>query len=249
VTATSTRSRCGAQPHPDLAPGLIASLRYKIDDNNTLRIGYTYDRGRHHQTGELGYLAINGFAAAYFPVDNPITDASGNIIEKRNRMSYAILHQASGEYAGRFFDNRLSLNVGVRAPFLRRDLTNNCFTTSASGFVDCLANNSMNAAYAAAHPPMPCRSSASSTTTACCRTQASPSTSRRASRCLPTIRRAAGSGYGQPVQRLLLFGERPQASRAETTDNYDVGVRYRSGKIWRRFGLVHAVPEPSGLGL
>jgi iron complex outermembrane receptor protein len=67
-------------------------------------------------------------------------------------MSYAILHQVSGEYAGRFFDNRLSLNVGVRAPFLRRDLTNNCFTTSASGFVDCLANNSMNAAYAAAHP-------------------------------------------------------------------------------------------------
>ena len=129
--------------------GVNASLRYKIDANNTLRVAYTYDRGRHHQTGELGYLRQDGFGQTPFPVDTPITDAAGNPIEKRNRMSYAILHQVSGEYSGRFLDNHLDVAIGLRAPFLRRDLTNNCFTTSAGGFVDCLGNASMNAAYAA----------------------------------------------------------------------------------------------------
>jgi iron complex outermembrane receptor protein len=132
--------------------GVNASLRYKINDHNTLRLAYTYDRGRHHQTGELGYLQQNGFGVLPFPVDRPITDANGNPIEKRNRMSYAILHQVSGEYSGRFLDNKLDFTAGLRAPFLRRDLTNNCFTTSSGGFVDCLGNASMNAAYATAHP-------------------------------------------------------------------------------------------------
>jgi iron complex outermembrane receptor protein len=132
--------------------GVNASLRYKLDEHNTLRVAYTYDRGRHHQTGELGYLLGNGMGQLYFPVDHPITDPSGNIIEKRNRLSYAILHQVSGEYSGRFLDNRLDVAIGLRAPFLRRDLNNNCFTTSAGGFVDCLGNASMNGAYATAHP-------------------------------------------------------------------------------------------------
>jgi iron complex outermembrane receptor protein len=43
--------------------GVNASLRYKINDHNTLRLAYTYDRGRHHQTGELGYLRSDGFGA------------------------------------------------------------------------------------------------------------------------------------------------------------------------------------------
>lgn len=213
--------------------GVIASLRYLIDENNTIRIGYTYDRGRHHQTGELATLAINGFASSYFPVDNPIRDSSGNIIEKRNRMSYAILHQVSGEYAGRFLDNRLSFNVGVRVPFLRRDLTNNCFTTSQSGFVDCPANASMNAAYAAAHTGY-----------------AAPQT--RVidyNRVLPnagitfnfTPRISMFANYSKGLQvpgtdslyNAFYYPVNDPRTKPspETTDNYDVGVRYRSGKI------------------
>src|SRR3546814_9730420 len=45
------------------------------------------------------------------------------------------------------------INAGVRAPFFKRDLDNYCFTTSASGFVDCFGrnNDAANAAYAAAN--------------------------------------------------------------------------------------------------
>ncbi|WP_343609980.1 TonB-dependent receptor [Novosphingobium sp.] len=213
--------------------GLNTSLRYQIDSHNTVRINYTYDRGRHHQTGELGYLNQNGFAAQYFPVDRPITDASGNILEKRNRMSYAILHQVSGEYSGKFIDNRLNVSLGLRAPFMRRDLTNNCFTTSASGFVDCLGNSSMNAAYATAHP-----------------TYAAPQTRiLDYNRVLPNVgftfnitqQASFFANYSKGMQipgtdnlyNSFYFAANSSQARpaAETTDNFDAGVRYRSSKI------------------
>ncbi|MDE1916460.1 MAG: TonB-dependent receptor [Sphingomonadales bacterium] len=213
--------------------GVNASLRYKIDEHNTLRIAYTYDRGRHHQTGELGYARQDGFGVTPFPVDTPITDASGNIIEKRNRLSYAILHQVSGEYSGRFLDNRLDVAIGLRAPFLRRDLNNNCFTTTAGGFVDCLGNAGLNAAYATAHP-----------------TYAAPQ--QRVidyNRVLPqagftfkfTPQLSMFANYSKGMQvpgtdnlyNAFYFAANSASAHPtpETTDNYDAGLRFNSRKV------------------
>ncbi|WP_285017004.1 TonB-dependent receptor [Novosphingobium sp. fls2-241-R2A-195] len=132
--------------------GVIASLRYDIDDNNRVRVAYSYDRGRHRQTGEVSLLKSNGFASDVFS-DSKLTDSDGNILQKRDRLSYAILHQVSGEYTGDWMDNSLHLSVGVRAPFFKRNLTNYCLATSATGFVDCFTSNSADqATYAAANP-------------------------------------------------------------------------------------------------
>jgi len=131
--------------------GVISSLRYDIDEHNTVRIAYTYDMGRHRQTGEAGYLLPGGAPVDVFPVNDPIRDVNGNVIQKRNRLSYAILHQVSGEYRGEFLDDALTVRLGVRAPFFKRNLNQYCFTTSASGFVDCIAPGDV-AAYAAANP-------------------------------------------------------------------------------------------------
>ncbi|MFH7191458.1 hypothetical protein ACHWGL_31655, partial [Klebsiella pneumoniae] len=57
-----------------------------------------------------------------------VNDAAGNVLNKRNRLSYAILHQVSGEYRGTFFEDKLDLTLGVRAPFFRRNLSNYCYT-------------------------------------------------------------------------------------------------------------------------
>jgi iron complex outermembrane receptor protein len=122
--------------------GLNASLRYEIDDNNVIRVAYAYDRGRHRQTGETGFLQVNGEPFDVFPINDPVLAANGDILEKRDRLSIALLHQISGEYRGEFFDNRLTINAGIRAPFFTRDLTNNCATSSASGFVECFGSNS-----------------------------------------------------------------------------------------------------------
>lgn len=128
--------------------GVISSLRYDIDENNVVRLSYSYDRGRHRQTGETGLLALNGFGADYFPVDNSLTGKDGTVLQKRNRLSYAILHQVSGEYRGTFGD--LTTTVGLRLPFFRRNLTNYCFTTSVTGNVSCFGTDAANTSYDAA---------------------------------------------------------------------------------------------------
>jgi iron complex outermembrane receptor protein len=111
----------------------IAGLRYDLDDNNLVRIAYTWDRARHRQTGEASQLTGAGqpfdvFSALDGEGDYAVVDAAGNVLNKRNRLSYAILHQVSGEYRGKFFDERLNVALGVRAPFFRRNLTNYCYT-------------------------------------------------------------------------------------------------------------------------
>ena len=213
--------------------GVNASLRYAINEQNSLRINYTYDRGRHHQTGELGYLTPNGFGATPFPVDSPILDASGNPIEKRNRLSYAILHQVSGEYAGRLLDNRLDVVLGLRAPFLRRDLTNYCFTTSSAGYVDCLGNASMNAAYAAFSP-----SYSAPQTRVIDYNRVLPNAG-FTFKLMPAMSIFANYAKGFQVPgtdnlyNAFYFAANTEQARPapETTDNFDVGVRYRSGKV------------------
>jgi iron complex outermembrane receptor protein len=111
----------------------IAGLRYDLDADNLVRLAYTWDRARHRQTGEASLLTAQGdvnnvFSAFDGKASYAVDDAAGNVLNKRNRLSYAILHQVSGEYRGQFFDNVLGVTLGVRAPFFRRNLNNYCYT-------------------------------------------------------------------------------------------------------------------------
>jgi len=118
--------------------GVIAGLRYQISDNHTVRGSYTFDHANHRQTGEVGLVDRNGEPFTVFPVDDAVEAGPNSVpLQKRDRQSYAILHQVSGEYIGSFFDKRLTVNIGARLPFFTRDLKNNCFTSSASGFLEC----------------------------------------------------------------------------------------------------------------
>ena len=139
-----------SQTHTDRY-GVIAGLRWDFAQHQTVRVGYTLDWARHRQTGEVNMLHDNGEPFDVFPINDPLKDANGNVFEKRDRLSYAILNQASAEYRGDF--GPLTVNVGIRAPFFLRKLNNHCFTTSASGFVDCFGGDSaQEAAYHLAFP-------------------------------------------------------------------------------------------------
>ncbi len=131
--------------------GVIAGLRWDINDDHTVRIAYTWDRARHRQTGEVGFLKINGEPLDVFTNNDPLSDATGTVLQKRDRLSFAILNQVAGEYRGNFGD--LTVLAGIRAPFFKRDLNNYCFTTSVTGFVDCFGGDATrNNAYAALRP-------------------------------------------------------------------------------------------------
>ena len=213
--------------------GLIAGLRYDLDDNNTIRVSYSHDYGRHRQTGELGRVLSNGFPLDVFPINNPTLGGNGTIIEKRDRLSFAILDQIAGEYRGTF--GGLTLNVGVRAPFFKRNLNNFCFTTGANGNVDCLGrgNATANATYATANP-----------------TYSAPQKRTFSyNRVLPNVGATFKFGDGFAVYANYSKGlqvpgtdnlyqsfyyplSNPAAHPApETTDNFDAGLRYRSSKL------------------
>ncbi len=129
----------------------VANLSYELNDQNRVRLSYTFDRARHRQTGELGFVDLGGEPFDVFPVNDPILDASGNVLQKRNRKSFATLNQIAGEYRGTFFEEKLNLLVGVRSPFFKRELNQYCFTTASNGNVDCPSPGSV-AAYQASNP-------------------------------------------------------------------------------------------------
>ncbi|OYX17252.1 MAG: TonB-dependent receptor [Sphingomonadales bacterium 32-67-7] len=213
--------------------GVIANLSYELDENNRVRLSYTFDRARHRQTGESGVVLSNGEVDDVFPVNNPLLTADGVPLQDRNRLSYATLHRIAGEYRGSFFDDALSIQLAGALPFFTRDLNQYCFTTSSGGFVDCLTDPSRAAAYATANPNF------------------APPTSRKLdyNKFLPNLGFTyrivdSVSVFASYAKNLsvpgtdvlygaLYFDESdPQAKpAAETSDSFDAGVRYQSGII------------------
>ena len=110
---------------------VLSSLRWDVTPEQHLRVAYALDLGRHRQTGEYGYLNAIGNPEYVFGGRNGVrgpVDANGYRLRTRDRFSIAELNQISGEYRGQFFDSKLEVVLGVRAPFFHRDLNQYCYT-------------------------------------------------------------------------------------------------------------------------
>lgn len=224
--------------------GLITSLRYEITPDQTIRLAYTYDRARHRQTGETGFLQYNGKPFDVFPVNDPVLDANGRALQKRDRLSYAILHKVALDYNGDFFDNTVHINAGLGLPFLKRNLTNYCATSSAAGFIECFGSDSAaQAAWLAGNPTQTVPGLGTFPT------QGPQQRVLNYKKALPSI------GYTADItNQFSLFGNYSKSiqvpgtdnlynsfyfpttaeqanPKPETTDNFDTGVRYRSSQV------------------
>jgi iron complex outermembrane recepter protein len=162
-----------------------------------------------------------------------VTDVAGNTLQKRDRLSLAILHQFSGRYNGKFMDEKLTLDIGVRMPFFKRDLTQNCFTTGANGNVDCFGSAALNTSYATANPTR----------------QGPQNRVFEYNKLLPNVGFTfkltdSVSMFGSYAKGLSVPGTEPLYSGLffapgvdgaipdpETTDSFDVGLRYNSGMV------------------
>jgi iron complex outermembrane receptor protein len=223
--------------------GINASLRYDFTETQTIRIGASYDHGLHRQTGETGLLGPNGVPLDPFPINSPIVAGNGDILEKRDRRSIALLKQIFGEYRGEFFDRRLTLTAGVRAPFFTRDLTNNCLTSSASGFVECFGQNTAGlASYIQLNPTVTVGGAPQPV-------QGPQHRVLKYNAVLPNVgalfdlsdHAAVFANYSRGLQVpstdnlynnfFFAFSNPNARPKPETTDNFDVGARYRSGKL------------------
>lgn len=222
--------------------GLTSSLRYDLDANNTVRIAYTYDRGRHQQTGEFAAYNGDGSPSTPFPVDAAVITSEGSALQKRNRLSYAILHQIAGEYRGSFMDDALTVNAGLRAPFFRRNLTNNCFTSSNN--LVCPASDKGIAAVAAANPY-----SFNATTNVVTGLATPQKRVFNYSKLLPSFgltfnvapSASVFANYSKGLQvpgtdnlyQTFFYPAGTDSAKPapETTDNFDLGLRFRSGRV------------------
>ena len=115
--------------------GVTSSLIWKFADDQSVRLAYTWDRAKHRQTGEVGFIKTDGS----FEPENVFAGKSagyggrqvllpdGTILRRRDRASVALLNQFAVEYRGRFAEERLLFNAGLRMPFFKRNLNNFCF--------------------------------------------------------------------------------------------------------------------------
>nr|WP_316630066.1 TonB-dependent receptor [uncultured Brevundimonas sp.] len=108
---------------------VTSSLIWNINPDHRLRVAYTYDNGRHRQTGQFGYIDANGRPQDPFSGRNgtPVNLPDGTILRRRDRLSYAKLNQIAAEYRGNFFNDAFSLDLGLRAPYFDRELNNYCY--------------------------------------------------------------------------------------------------------------------------
>lgn len=118
----------------------MASLIWDIAPEHRLRVAYTFDRARHRQTGEWGFLNSDGSPENVFGGRNgrQVLNADGFGLAQRDRLSIALLNQVAGQYIGKFMEDKLRVEIGVRAPFFQRDLETYCYIQAAgSGFATC----------------------------------------------------------------------------------------------------------------
>jgi iron complex outermembrane receptor protein len=121
--------------------GVTSSLIWDINDDNRVRVAYTYDYGRHRQTGDFGFISQSGKPQDVFGgkdgYGRRIEAIDGAGLRGRDRFSLAILNQIALEYRGEFLDDSLLVTIGVRAPFFKRDLNQYCFSSNGTNTVLC----------------------------------------------------------------------------------------------------------------
>jgi len=121
--------------------GITSSLLWDISEQHRLRFAYTYDFGRHRQTGDMGYYDAFGDPEDVFGGKDGngrrVVGLDGSNLRTRDRSSRAILNQFAVEYRGFFFDDALRVDLGVRAPMFERELNQLCYSQDSSSSVLC----------------------------------------------------------------------------------------------------------------
>jgi iron complex outermembrane receptor protein len=125
--------------------GVNSSLIWNLNDNHSIRAAYTLDWARHRQTGLYGAIDFSNPSAPLFAdiwgglkdEDNRITNLDGFDLRARDRLSYAILNQGALEYRGKFIDDHLRVSLGVRVPYFKREMNQNCYSQRGSSAVVC----------------------------------------------------------------------------------------------------------------
>ena len=187
-------------------------------------------------------MQVDGTPIGYFGGRNPaaaVTDAKGVVVNKRNRLTFAVLHQLSGEYRGKPLSEDLSITLGLRAALFRRNMSNACYTIPGSGSeayctsqtAGMVAADSRTAGFGAPYTGR-IREYRALLPSAGLVWQVAPAVSLYAS---------YNKGFSAPTTDIYAYDDKTialkdQEAVPERTDSYDLGLRYITGPVQAQLG-------------
>ncbi|MGQ0532737.1 MAG: TonB-dependent receptor [Caulobacteraceae bacterium] len=121
--------------------GINSSVIWDVTDDHRVRFAYTLDYGRHRQTGDMGYYDASGNPEDVYGgkdgYGRTVDGLDGSNLRSRDRASAALLNQLAFDYRGYFFDDALTVSLGLRAPMFMRRLHQMCYSQDGSSNVRC----------------------------------------------------------------------------------------------------------------
>ncbi|MFZ6722103.1 TonB-dependent receptor [Undibacterium sp. Ji49W] len=104
-------------------PGITASISHTMN-NHTLLGGFWYEQATHRQTGPIVPVDASGNSADVWLRDGIIFRPDGTPYESRDWKTISTAWQFFLQDTISLMDNKLSINIGVRSPHVKRDFTN-----------------------------------------------------------------------------------------------------------------------------
>jgi iron complex outermembrane receptor protein len=103
-------------------PGVTASVTHNIGSNQILA-GFWYEKATHQQTGPMVPVAADGTYDVWLQ-DQQVLRPDGSPFESRNNRTISTAYQAFVQDTVSLLDDKATINVGLRTPHIKRDLTN-----------------------------------------------------------------------------------------------------------------------------
>lgn len=113
-------------------PGITSSLTYTMGNHSILG-GFWLERARHEQTGPAVGVNPDGSPVDYYLQNGKILRPDGSPFESRDWLTISKAYQAFLQDTISLMDDKMTLNVGVRTPFVERDFTNKANEGTNSG--------------------------------------------------------------------------------------------------------------------
>lgn len=114
-------------------PGVTASVTHTLN-NHQLLAGFWFERASHEQFGTMVSVDNNGNAADIWLKDGRITRPDGTPYQSRDQKTISTGYQFFAQDTISLMNDKLSINVGVRAPTMKRDFTSYASEAAPIGY-------------------------------------------------------------------------------------------------------------------
>jgi len=114
-------------------PGVTAQVIHNID-NHQLLAGFWYERASHEQFGTMVKVDDNGNANDIWLKEGRITRPDGTPYQSRDQKTISTGYQFFAQDTISLMNDKLSINIGIRAPTMKRDFTSYASEAAPVGY-------------------------------------------------------------------------------------------------------------------